>query len=163
MRLSKREIKDDQIILDILEKCDTLRIGAADAQGMFIVPVNYGYECEGKPEGRLKIRFYIHSAKDGRKAEAFDKEPVVALEMDDGHQTIRGEYTCNYSFAYRSIMGNGRIRPLKEKNDKVHGLNLLMRHMDPDADICYTDEMLERVNVYCIEVTEYSGKMRMPR
>lgn len=44
MRLAKREITDPEVLKEIVEECDTVRLGLTDAEGMFIVPVNYGYE-----------------------------------------------------------------------------------------------------------------------
>ena len=40
-------------------------IGAMDEEGMFVVPVNYGFEWEDE------LLLYFHSAKEGRKADAF--------------------------------------------------------------------------------------------
>lgn len=160
MRLKKREIKEEEALRQILEDCDVVRIGAVDEEGMFIVPVNYGYEFVQTQSGQSRLKLYFHSAREGRKAELFDKEPDVAIEMDCGHKVIRGDYTCAYSFAFRSIMGNGKIRPVKEKEEKRYGLNLLMRHMEPSAEINFMDEMVERVSVYCIEVTHFTGKQR---
>ena len=41
MRLNKREIKDPDMLRDIIESCDIVRLGLRDRDGMFIVPVNY--------------------------------------------------------------------------------------------------------------------------
>lgn len=102
MRLEKREIKDPAELEKVLDACKVVRIGTMDAEGMFIVPVNFGYEFCQKERG---LKLYIHSAKEGRKAEAFAENPNVAIEMDCGHEVIRGDYTCSYSFAFSSIMG----------------------------------------------------------
>lgn len=91
MRLEKREIKDPAELEKVLDACKVVRIGAMDAEGMFIVPVNFGYEFCQKERG---LKLYIHSAKEGRKAEAFAENPNVAIEMDCGHEVIRGDYTC---------------------------------------------------------------------
>ena len=56
--------------------------------------------------------------------------PDVALEMDCGHELITGDYTCSYSYAYRSLMGTGTICEVTDPEEKVHGLNLLMQHME---------------------------------
>ena len=48
MRLAKREITDPEVLKEIVEECDTVRLGLTDAEGMFIVPVNYGYEFTGQ-------------------------------------------------------------------------------------------------------------------
>ena len=46
MRLKKREVTDKKVLGEILEECDVVRIGAVDEEGMFIVPVNFGYDFD---------------------------------------------------------------------------------------------------------------------
>ena len=159
MRLFKREIKDEEILREILEECDVVRLGGFDEDGMFIVPVNYGYELENI-SGKMNLRLYIHGAKEGRKAEAFAKNASVAVEMDCCHEVITGDYTCSYSYAYRSIMGNGRIHVLTEKEKQIHALTKIMEHLAPDAEIRFRPEMLERTAVFCIDVEDFTGKER---
>ena len=161
MRLWKREISGKEELMNVIEECRVLRIGAQDKEGMFIVPVNFGYELRENEDDGITLIFYIHSAKEGRKAEAFDKSPVVALEMDCGHEVIKGDFTCDYSFAYRSIMGSGTVYPITDKEKKMHGLALLMKHMDPESNLVFRDEMIKAVNVYRIDVKEFTGKMRL--
>lgn len=159
MRLKKREIQEKSILMEIIEACDVVRIGLTDAEGMFIVPVNYGYDLDDCGEG-LKLTFYIHGAREGRKAEAFSRNPSVAIEMDCMHEVITGDYTCSYSYAYRSIMGTGTVRELTDKQEKLHGLTRIMKHIAPDAEIEFLPEMLEKTGVYCIDVTYFTGKER---
>ena len=159
MRLNKREIKDPDMLRDIIESCDIVRLGLRDRDGMFIVPVNYGYDIETDGTG-LKLTLYIHGAREGRKAEAFAADPSVALEMDCMDGIITGDYTCSYSCAYRSIMGNGTIRELTGKPEKIHALTRIMEHMAPGARIEFRREMLERTGVYRIYVKYFTGKER---
>ena len=100
MRLKKREITDPEILREILESCEVVRIGAMDEEGMFIVPMNYGYDVR-EEDGTLHVCLYLHGAKEGRKAAAFAADPRVAVEMDYNHEVITGDYTCAYSYAYR--------------------------------------------------------------
>lgn len=159
MRLNKREIKDPDMLRDIIESCDIVRLGLRDRDGMFIVPVNYGYDIETDGTG-LNLTLYIHGAREGRKAEAFAADPSVALEMDCMDGIITGDYTCSYSCAYRSIMGNGTIRELTGEQEKIHALTRIMEHMAPGARIEFRPEMLERTGVYCIDVKNFTGKER---
>ena len=159
MRLNKREIKDPDILRDIIGSCDIVRLGLRDRDGMFIVPVNYGYDIESDGTG-LKLTLYIHGAREGRKAEAFAADPSVALEMDCMDGIITGDYTCSYSCAYRSIMGNGTIRELTGEQEKIHALTRIMEHMAPGARIEFRPEMLERTGVYRIDVKNFTGKER---
>ena len=159
MRLNKREIKDPDMLRDIIESCDIVRLGLRDRDGMFIVPVNYGYDIATDGTG-LKLTLYIHGAREGRKAEAFAADPSVALEMDCMDGIITGDYTCSYSCAYRSIMGNGTIRELTGEQEKIHALTRIMEHMAPGARIEFRPEMLERTGVYRIDVKNFTGKER---
>ena len=113
MRRAEKEVKDLEQLEEILRDCNTVRIGTQDAEGMFIVPVNYGYDLT---EGQLTL--YLHSAQEGRKAAAFRRGGAVAFEMDCGHQLMTAEQACSYSCAYRSIMGSGTIRELTEPQEK---------------------------------------------
>lgn len=166
MRLFKREVKEADKLRQIAEQCDVVRIGAVDEEGMFIVPVNFGYEMEDaaddETEKMPELRLYFHSAREGRKAEAFAENPRVAIEMDCGYELIRGDYACSYSCAFCSIMGNGSVHLVSDREEKVHGLTLLMEHIDAPEKIEFDDGMLERVNVYRIDVDTYTGKMRLP-
>ncbi len=163
MRLFKREVKDIHEIETILKTCDTVRIGAADEDGIFVVPMNYGYELVTEDAGHPILKIYVHSAYEGRKAEAFKKEPAVAFEMDCGHEIIRGDYTCSYSYAYMSIMGSGVIRELTDPGMKEYGLKKLMAHMAPEADLRFSPEVLSRTCVFCIESDQFTGKKRAPK
>lgn len=143
MRLKKREITDPKILRKILESCEVVRIGAMDEEGMFIVPMNYGYAVR-EEDGTLHVCLYLHGAKEGRKAAAFAADPRVAVEMDYNHEVITGDYTCAYSYAYRSIMGNGTITEVT----------------DPEAKIAFLPEMVERVAVWRIDIDTFTGKER---
>ena len=154
MRRQKREVTSPEELRRILEKCQILRIGAMDEEGMFIVPVNYGFEWEDE------LLIYFHSAKEGRKADAFRKNPQVAFELDCGYEVITGDYACNYSAAYESIMGNGTVTFLETPEEKKQALTLLMNHAAPGAKLVFRPEMLEAAAVYCLRVSSFTGKRR---
>ena len=56
-----------------------------DEEGMYIVPLNFGYTYE---EDVLKL--YFHSAGEGRKVDALAADPKVAIEMDTDHYLVEG-------------------------------------------------------------------------
>lgn len=159
MRLYKREIHDPALIKAILDECDIVRLGLHDEEGMFIVPVNYGYELKDN-NGTAKLVLYFHGSGEGRKADAIMADPHAAIEMDCRHEIITGDYTCSYSYAYRSIMGNGTIILLESEEEKRYALGKLMEHMAPEAESEFSQEMLERTAVYRIEVEYFTGKER---
>lgn len=159
MRLHKREVHKQEIIREILDECDVVRIGVQDEEGLFVVPVNYGYDLDTAGQN-MRLTLYLHGAGEGRKAEAFAAGPDVAVEMDCRHGIITGDYTCSYSYSYRSIMGNGRICRLEEEQEKIYGLTKIMEHMAPGAEIIFRPEMLYRTEVFRIDVERFTGKER---
>ena len=133
MRLAKREIQEKKRLIEILDQAKVLHIGTVDQEGIYIIPVNFGYEWkEGEP-----LRFYIHSAREGRKVQAFA--------------------------ASQSITGTGKIRLLEDMEEKKQGLARIMEHMAPEAELCFSPEMLQAVNVYCLEAVSFKGKERKPK
>lgn len=171
MRLKKREITDTAILREIIEECQVVRIGAVDSEGIFVVPVNYGYdfrdEQSAAPEENggkdCHLVLYFHGAPEGRKADAFAGEPEVAVEMDCRHELITGDYTCSYSYAYRSIMGNGRVRRITSDEEKKYALSKIMEHTAPGASLEFSSEMLGRTAVFRIDVFRFTGKERRRR
>ena len=164
MRLSKREVRDTEALRAIVEACRTVRLGAMDDEGMFIVPVSFGYDWQVDGGGAPRLTLWFHSAKAGRKAAAFmanseDGTPV-AIEMDCEDGLITGDFACAYSCAYRSIMGSGRVFPVAACTEKAHGLARIMEHMAPGAPCAFSDEALSRVAVWRIEVDRFTGKRR---
>ncbi|HIY31192.1 MAG TPA: pyridoxamine 5'-phosphate oxidase family protein [Candidatus Mediterraneibacter avicola] len=171
MRLKKREVTDPGILREILEECRVVRIGAMDSEGIFVVPVNYGYDFylgdnadrDQRPGKEYRLTLYFHGAPEGRKAEEFASAPNVAVEMDCRHELITGDYTCSYSYAYRSIMGNGRVTQIISDEQKRYALSKIMEHMAPDASLDFSREMLERTAVFQIDVSCFTGKERMQK
>ncbi len=165
MRLAGREVKGPAQLHDIVEACQTVRIGAIDAEGMFVVPMSFGYDWADPAEldGAVcpRLALWVHSACEGRKADLFDTEPVVAIEMDVQEGVIEGSYACAYSYAYRSIMGTGTVHRIQSPEMKRYGLERIMAHLAPEASAGFTDQALARTKIYCIDVEEFTGKQRM--
>lgn len=102
----------------------------------------------------------MHSAPEGRKAELFNREPRVAIEMDIEDGVIEGPYACAYSYAYRSIMGTGTVHRIQGTEAKRYGLTRIMHHLAPGASAGFTDQALARTNIYCIDIDSFTGKQR---
>ena len=171
MRLAKREITDEVELRGLVNSCQVLRIGAVDDEGVFVVPVNYGYEWHGLDadsldDGSPIITFYIHSAREGRKAECFrangDAGVEVAIELDTDGGNIVGSYSCAYSRSYASIMGMGHVIPVEDETEKVRALTRIMEHAAPGAQTRFEPEAVARVAIFRIDVTQLTGKKREP-
>lgn len=157
MRRANREVTDPADLAGIIGRAHVLHVGFSDAEGLAVVPMNYGFEWA---EGQGLPTFWLHSAGEGRKADAWASSPEVALELDVEGGVITGDYSCAYSYAYESVMAWGRIRPITDAAEKLRGLTRVMAHMAPDAPVSFSDEAVARVAVWRIDVERISGKRR---
>lgn len=157
MRRANREVTDHADLAGIIGRAHVLHVGFSDAEGLAVVPMNYGFEWA---EGRGLPTFWLHSAGEGRKADAWASSPEVTLELDVEGGVITGDYSCAYSYAFESVMAWGRIRPVTDAAEKLRGLTQVMAHMAPDAPVTFSDEVVARVAVWRIDVERISGKRR---
>ncbi|MCM1144192.1 MAG: pyridoxamine 5'-phosphate oxidase family protein [Blautia sp.] len=159
MRRSDREITDYHKMLHIMRSCDCCRLGFSESGGAYIVPLNFGYREE---QGRLIL--YFHSADAGKKIELIKANPCVGFEMDTNHALVEGDRACQYSYRYQSIIGKGRISMLQTETDKVCALQCILSHYAPDRpaqEWTFDENLLARVAVFALEVTEWSCKAHL--
>lgn len=114
----------------------------------------------GAADGGVLPTFWLHSADEGRKADAWATSPQVALELDVEGGVIGGDFSCAYSFAYASVMAWGRVRPVTDAAEKLRGLEALMAHMAPEAPVHFSEEAVARVSVWRVDVERLTGKRR---
>lgn len=156
MRRAEREVKDPKALREILDACKVCRVALTDEQGIYIVPLNFGYAFHN---GSWTL--YFHSAKEGRKMRAIATSPQVAFEMDGAHRLIRADQACGHSFEYQSIVGSGRARILEDLEEKKKALALLMEQQT-GMEFAITDQMAQGVAIFCIEVQSIAGKRNKP-
>lgn len=153
MRRREREVHDHGRLLDVLNRCDCLRLAIADEEAPYVVPVNFGWE-----EVRGELRLFFHGACEGRKLELLGRHPRVGFELDCAHRLVTGEPACRYSFFYASIIGVGMVRFAASDEEKRHGLRLIMAHYAPGQDFVFPEAALSRVCVGCVQVERVSCK-----
>lgn len=163
MRQAGRQLRSTTQLHAVVEACQTVRIACVDEEGPFIVPMSFGYDWADPEEidaDAPRLALWVHSAGVGRKVDAFNREPRVAIEMDVQEGLITGTYACAYSYAYRSIMGTGTIHRIQGIEAKRYGLTRIMQHLAPEASTDFTDQALARANIYCIDIDRFTGKQR---
>lgn len=153
MRRKDREIKDQEKMLAIMHDCDCCRIGLVDGKEAYIVPMNFGYE-----ETKGNINLYFHCAKEGRKLDLLSGQEVVTFEMDAKHTLVEGKAGCDFSYLYQCIMGRGEMEIVEDEVQKRYGLWKILQHYSDAAKREFYPELLERVCVLKLSVTEWSCK-----
>ena len=152
MRKSNREIKDFNKIVELLDKCQVLRLGLYADDYPYIVPLSFGWEVN---EGKLNI--YFHCAKEGKKVDLIAKNNKVCVEADilNGYRATERSVTADYE----SVIGFGTVKEVVG-SEAVHGIKLLLEHCGIDG---YSPEdcvLMGIVAVYKITVDSITGKKR---
>lgn len=155
MRRRDREITDKKVIEQFIAKEQILRIGFNDNGEIYVIPVNYGYSLAND-----KYSFYFHGAKAGRKFELSKLEPVVGFEIDGKYRILESEIACDFSATFQSVIGTGKLYLVDDREEKRKGLNAIMRQVASKAEWDYSEEMLETVAVFRLDVDKISCKAK---
>lgn len=154
MRRKDKEITDVNQMLDIIKQCKICRIAMSKDNIPYIVPLNYGYQFIDN-----QLEFYFHSAKVGKKVDYFQANNNVCIEIDCDFDLIAGEKACDYTSAFKSIIGFGEIEIVEDFRAKKDGLNIIMQHQTGNPKVYdFSEKQLQPVLIYKLKVNSFSGK-----
>lgn len=153
MRRRDREVTDFETILGIIDECDIIRIGLADGDFPYIVPLNFAYTASEK-----QIEFYVHGAIAGRKYELMNKNRKCSFEMD-----IPLEMDCmvekkDVTMRYKSVMGTADITFLEEEEKQNAIDNIIMNRYKETRNFDYNRKMVAVTAVAKLTVTNLTAK-----
>ena len=149
MRKTNQEIRDRQVLQEILQGAVICRIAMMDGDRPYILPVNYGYS-----EGCL----FIHSAPEGKKIDLLRKNRQVCFEVEDRPEVIKGERACDWTTRYRSVVGYGEVEILTDEAGMRRGMEIIMaQHGAPDL-IDFNQRNLDRMVILKLRITSMTGK-----
>ncbi len=151
MRRSDREVTDFRTILAVIDRCDILRIGLADGEFPYIVPVNFAYTVSGS-----RLTFYIHGAMAGRKYDLMRKNRRCSFEMDIplGLEVMQQGVTTHY----QSVMGTADI-DFPEGPEKEEALKILLRRYPETRGFVCGPDCLPPAAAAKLTVREISAKI----
>lgn len=156
MRRKDREITDFSEILKIVDACEILRLGLANGNFPYIVPVNFAYTVKDK-----QLCFYIHGAMAGRKYELLFQNPFCSFEMDIplGMECIPDK---SVTMHYKAVMGqvSGAFSEDDEKADAVDTI-IMARHSETEK-FDYNRAALARTAVAKLTVLSLTAKANLP-
>lgn len=154
MRRQNRQVTDMTEIQAILDEVKVVRVGMFDGKQVYIVPLNHGYEM-GEDD---KIIFYLHCAKVGRKVEILKDYPNVCIELDGRHELVSADAPCDYGFYYASLIGNGVAEFVEDAEEKIHALNMVMKHQTGKEEWEYDPRWVGAVCIIKVELSDYCVK-----
>lgn len=154
MRRKDREVTENSKIKEIISNCDCCRLGLNDNGKVYIVPLNFGFTEENG-----KYTFYFHGAKAGRKLDIIKVNDYVGFELDTNHRIYgKDDIACTYTSAFQSVIGTGRVKIIEDYDEKVKGLQELMKHTIKKTEWEFNEKMVNAVCVFKLETEELSCK-----
>jgi nitroimidazol reductase NimA-like FMN-containing flavoprotein (pyridoxamine 5'-phosphate oxidase superfamily) len=150
MRRLDRNVQDPQFIADVIQRSSVCRLGLADGDQPYVVPLCFG----------LKDRvLYFHCASQGHKLDILRKNNKVCLEFDIDTELVKGDKACRWSMRYRSVIAFGTASFIHDIAQKREALNIIMNHYG-NGPWSYSEAELTKVFVVKVNITEWTCKVR---
>ncbi len=141
----------------ILHSTPVAYLAVADAHP-YVVPVNFVFDA-AEAWGRI----FFHSGE-GRKTRALALDPHVCLLVPTEAMFDRGPTPCSDSFAYRSVLIEGKAVLLQAESQRERALRMIIAKYDPAATHePLPAEELARTLVYALSMDSISYKQRRRR
>ena len=140
MRKKEREVTDTAAINAIIEEMDAIRVGLydKDEDEIYIVPLSFGYK-----EEQSKYTFYMHGAKTGRKADLIKADGKAGFELDKAVEVKTDPEPCDHTVMYNSIIGHGAIGEVTDPDEKIAGLNAIMKQNTGKGDWNFPEKVVD--------------------
>lgn len=125
MRKFEQQIHDRALIAAMLDRIPIVHLGCSDGGWPYVVPLSFGYEVTEEA-----LRVYLHSAREGRKVDLWERDPRVSLTFSVFQNRPDHPYLGEIH-DYRSVMANGLIRRIPRRGrDSLHGrgFQAILRH-----------------------------------
>ncbi|GHU83518.1 MFS transporter [Clostridia bacterium] len=156
MRRRDREVTNLNDILDILKKCQVLRIALCSNNKPYILPMNFAFEVKNG-----EIFIYMHCAKQGKKIDIISKNSSVCFEADVLHEVVKTEKPSDWTAEYESVIGEGDISMISNETEKIAALELLMLHYGFNGKPIFEAKILKSVAILQIKVSAITGKRNL--
>ncbi len=155
MRRKDRAVTDPAEIQSIISKADVCRIALVDDQQPYLVTLNFGYK-PGDP-----ANLYFHCANEGRKIDIIKKNNSTCFQMDVDHELVEAKKACGFGMNFKSIVGTGKIFIVEDKEEKIEGLNCIMKQYSDRDNFEYEDEMLDITTILKLEIDQMTAKKKI--
>ena len=151
-RRSDREITNRAELARILKGGKFAVIGMADGNEPYVVALSYGYDAS-------PARLYAHCALEGLKLDFLARNENVCATVIEDHGYQEGQ--CEQLFT--SLVIRGKMRLVTDLNEKKHGLEVLLHHLERDPDPIRArniqdDRSYDKVGILCLDIESVSGK-----
>lgn len=149
MRKKNQEITDPTFVEEILQESEICRLAMMDGDRPYILPFNYGYK---------ENCIYIHCAPEGKKIDLLLQNPEVCFEIEHTAEIIQDEEACKWSELYRSVVGYGNVEIISDFEQKLNGLEIIMRSNGAKGPLEFADKHVNAVTILKLNITSLTAK-----
>ena len=142
------EIVETQAIENIIMKAIVCRVGLADGNQPYVIPLCFGYHDN---------TLYFHTGKKGKKMEILQKNNRVCFEMEADLEIIPAQNPCKWNMDYKSVVGYGRAIILEDPAEKRKALDVIVKHYGGTL-MEYDEKRVNGLAVIKLEIDSMTGK-----
>ena len=148
----RNEIIDTNEIENLIKQGNHITLALCDNNIPYIVTMSYGYDDNKK-------YIYFHCANKGDKLDYIKKNSNVIgiIIKDNGYLKTK----CDHD--YESVIIRGKIFIVESLEEKKHGLQILLNHLEEDPRPIFernieNDESYRKVTILRLEIESVIGK-----
>ncbi len=160
MRRADREVADPQQVEAIIATCKIVSLAYTDAEGITIVPLNFGYAFDTESIISPCISMVLRPDERWTLSRPWGNALPVAFEMATDCEVVEGRTLCNWGEAFKSIVGNGTASIIDNLDEVRQGLALLMKQQAGMEHVEFTDQQVRAVTVWKVEADYSTAKVR---
>ncbi|MFX1456433.1 MAG: pyridoxamine 5'-phosphate oxidase family protein [Promethearchaeota archaeon] len=151
MRRNEKEITDKGEIFNIIKSGKYTSISLSKENEPYIITLSYGFDSN-------KNALYFHCAAEGQKIDFVKSNPYVCgtIIEDNGYKDGCGQ-------AFRSIVYRGTISIVKDIEEKKHGFDILIDHLEKNPEevkknLLKSEEVYIKPSILRLDISEMTCK-----
>lgn len=152
----RKDVTDDpQAVADVLNRAEYATLALADDEGLYSVPVNFGFK-----DGVL----YLHSGRKGRKIEALRRAAAsgapVAFSAATKLEMKTGERACQWGYKFHCVLGSGTVSIVEDPKEQLAALGVIMQKYAGSDSFPYEEKLLGITAVAAIRVVRATARLK---
>lgn len=151
IRKKEKEIKGQNVLKEVLKNGKYAVVSMCRDNEPYLVTMNYGYD-------RIKNALYFHCSLKGLKLDFIKHNPEVCGTVIEDRGYIKGD--CKQ--AYRSVVFWGKIYIIGKIEEKKHGIEILLNHLEGGSEKyregLKSEDAYKKVCILRLNLLEITGK-----
>jgi len=157
------EVKERALIEEILDRASYGTLALCDGKTPYSVPINFV---------RIGEELLFHGAKRGRKMQMLERNPFASFSVVESYAIIPSYFSskeglaCPATHFFKSVVAEGSVRFVTDREEKAHALEQLMRKLQPEGkyhpldDDAYT-KAIDATAIFALKMEEVRAKFKL--